>query len=260
MADDEDYDEVEAVVRIPKGGDLADSRRSEGWKRGFTPKSAEKGPEHVEIRLKNENELSPEPEIIYVPEYIDPPSADLTPGQQAAADLVRVVVEGLIDLAKPYVAEWVDTKVIPAMVAKRDHLLQRRRDRKERRKALRAKAPSTTTPDVTSPERQAQPEVAVSDSPKVTVTGAQFEQLFMTWLAREDAQQALWDAIATAEIKDDDHATIALQKRLNELSSVERTDRVRQILSANPSILQDLGRQLLDPQETGQPARHDGSG
>ena len=52
--EDQEYDEVDAVVRIPKGERLADSRRTEGWSRGFTPKSTDKGPEHVEIRLKDE--------------------------------------------------------------------------------------------------------------------------------------------------------------------------------------------------------------
>lgn len=66
----EDYDEVDAVVRIPKGGRLADSRKSEGWSRGFTPKSTDKGPEHVEIRLKDEEE-SQEPEVFYATEYVE---------------------------------------------------------------------------------------------------------------------------------------------------------------------------------------------
>jgi hypothetical protein len=50
---DEEYVEVDAVVRMPKGERLADSRTTEGWSRGFTPKSSDKGPEHVEIRLKD---------------------------------------------------------------------------------------------------------------------------------------------------------------------------------------------------------------
>ena len=68
----------------------------------------------------------------------------------------------------------------------------------------------------------------------------------MTWLAREDAQQALWHAIANAHIKDGDAAVLAWQQGLNELSPQQRTDHVKEILSANPSILEDLVRHLMD--------------
>ncbi len=40
MADGVEYDERDAVVRIPKGGRLADSRKTDGWSRGYTPSTA----------------------------------------------------------------------------------------------------------------------------------------------------------------------------------------------------------------------------
>jgi hypothetical protein len=40
MAEDQEYDEVDAVVRIPKGERLADSRKSEDTSRGYAVKSA----------------------------------------------------------------------------------------------------------------------------------------------------------------------------------------------------------------------------
>jgi hypothetical protein len=40
MADDE-YDEYDAVVRIPKGERLADSKKTDGWSRGFAPNTSE---------------------------------------------------------------------------------------------------------------------------------------------------------------------------------------------------------------------------
>ncbi|WP_327411166.1 hypothetical protein OG458_07220 [Streptomyces sp. NBC_01281] len=89
MAEDQEYDEVDAVVRIPKSEHLADSRKSEGWKRGFTPKTSDKGPEHVEIRLKPEQEsgFADKPKIVYVAEYVEDQRPRLTPGQQAVADI-----------------------------------------------------------------------------------------------------------------------------------------------------------------------------
>ncbi len=61
------------------------SRKSEGWSRGFTPKTSDKGPEHVEIRLKTDKESGfiDKPEIVYVTEYVEDQRPQLAPGQQA---------------------------------------------------------------------------------------------------------------------------------------------------------------------------------
>lgn len=250
MADDE-YDEYEAVVRIPKGERLADSRKTEGWSRGFTPKSSDKGPEHVEIRLKDEGEVSPaqEPDVIHVTEHAEPPrQRELTAGQQLVADFLKEVLDGVIEATKPYVLEWWDTRVVPAMVAKRDNFLQRRQARKAEEKALRSKATVTTSASEEAVEDEGpSQQVAVAEGTTITMTSEQFQQIFMTWLAREDAQQALWDAIVNAEIKDEDAATLEWRQRLQELTPEQRTERVMEILSTNPSILADLGRHLMTP-------------
>ena len=258
MADDEEYDEVEAVVRIPKGERLADSRKTEGWSRGFTPKSTDKGPEHVEIRLKDEGDSQSvhEPEVIYVTEYVEaprPPGRSMA--EQAAADFLSRVIDELIEAAKPHVAHWWNTYVIPAMRAKRDDFLLKRQARKAK-KVRRAKATTTAfiAEQAAEDEASSQQVATAPDDPKITMTSEQFRQLFMTWLAREDAQQALWHAIANAHIKDGDGAALAWRQGLNELSPQQRTERVKEILSANPSILEDLGRHLMDcgPLELGE--------
>ena len=56
----------------------------------------------------------------------------------------------------------------------------------------------------------------------------------MTWLAREDAQQMLWQAIASAHIEDGDAATLAWQRNLAELSPQERSERVGRSSPATP--------------------------
>ena len=74
MADDEEYDEVEAVVRIPQGRRLADSRKTEGWSRGFTPKSTDKGPNTSKSDSRTRATRSVhEAEVIYVTEYVEVP-------------------------------------------------------------------------------------------------------------------------------------------------------------------------------------------
>ena len=241
MADNDEYDEVDAVVRIPKGERLADSRKTEGWSRGFTPKSIDKGPGHVEIRLKDETDapVDQEPEVVYVPEYVETPRQELTPAQQATADFLSRVMEDLYEALKPVVAHWFMTRVVPAMKTKREELLQKRQDRKAA-KSLRADASERTVLD----EATSQEVHTTSDEPTITVTSEQFQDLFMTWLGREDAQQALWHAIAHAQIEDGDPATLAWQRSLAELSPEERSERVAEMLSTNPAILEGLARLL----------------
>jgi hypothetical protein len=260
VADDVEYDERDAVVRIPKGGRLADSRKSEGWSRGYTPKSADRGPEHVEIRLKDEGDSYSvqEPEITYVTEFDAPSPRELSVAQQAIADLLTRVIDELIDAARPHVANWWNTQVVPAMRAKRDDLLLKHQARKTKR-APRVK-PAATPLVADHAEKNGaslQQLAADSDDSKITLTSAQFQQLFLTWLAREDAQQALWHAIANARIMDGDATTLAWRKELNGLPARQRTERVREIFFANPSILKVLGRHLVErrPLELGEAIR-----
>lgn len=111
------------------------------------------------------------------------------------------------------------------------------------RAAHRADAvPAPLRPRADAPSEDAA--TAPSD-PKVTVTSEQFQQMFMTWLAREDAQQALWSLIVNAEVEDGGAATLAWQQELKELSPEQRTERVMEFLATNPSILEDFARQLM---------------
>lgn len=249
MAEDQEYDEVDAVVRIPKGEHLADSRKSKGWSRGFTPKTSDKGPEHVEIRLKAERESSftDKPEIVYATEYVEDQRPQLTPGQQAVADITGQIIEGLVEIAKPHVAHWWHTRAAPVLVAKGEALVLKQQARRAQKKALRAGA--TTTPPAAVPGVEAdapsQDLATAPSDPKVTVTSQQLQQMFMTWLAREDAQQALWSLIVNAEVEDGGAATLAWQQDLKELSPEQRTERVMEFLATNPSILEDFARQLM---------------
>ena len=183
--------------------------------------------------------MDPEPQVVYVTEYVDAPRRELTRSQQATADFLGRVIEDLYEALKPVVAHWFRTRAVPAMKAKRDEYRQKRQDRKAE-KALQANAAGSVEEEVTSQEVAA----AVPSQPTITVTSGQFQDLFLTWLARQDAQQMLWQAIASAQIEDGDVATLAWQQSLAELSPQERSERVGEILSSNPAILEGLGRLL----------------
>ncbi|MGN6574907.1 MAG: hypothetical protein ACTHKG_04410 [Nocardioides sp.] len=239
MLENDEYDEVDAVVRIPKGERLADSRKTEGWSRGFTPKSTDKGPGHVEIRLSDGADEQPdEPEVVYVTEYIGAPQQELTASQQATADFLNRVMEELYEALKPVVAHWFRTRAVPAITAKREGFRLKRRHRKAP-KSVRADAPEPI-------EEVMSQQVATTTpgEPAVTVTSEQFQALFMTWLGREDAQRALWGAIASAQIEDGEAATLAWQRSLAELSPEERSERVADLLSTNPASIEGLARLL----------------
>ncbi|MFD3762463.1 hypothetical protein [Streptomyces sp. NPDC058622] len=118
------------------------SRKSEGWSRGFTPKTSDKGPEHVEIRLKTDKESGfiDKPEIVYVTEYVEDQRPQLAPGQQAVVNIAVQVIDGLVEIAKPLVAHWWHTQAVPVLVAKREGLVLKQQARRAQKKALRAGA------------------------------------------------------------------------------------------------------------------------
>lgn len=124
MADD-GYVEVPAVIRMPKGGRLADSRRTEGWSRGFTPKSSERGPEHVEIRLTDPSEPPTSgyeaPDTVYLHEYAE--THEKTQEELEVDALFQALV--LLALlkaaqwAQPHLRRLLTERVIPFFAAKR---------------------------------------------------------------------------------------------------------------------------------------------
>ena len=134
---DEEYVEVDAVVRMPKGERLADSRKTEGWSRGFTPKSSDKGPEHVEIRLKdagNQWQPEPEPSVVYIYNDPLPPPPVKTREQEEFEELLRAAVALAIlraaEFAAPRIKRWWMGQALPFLAAKREGWQQRKARRK----------------------------------------------------------------------------------------------------------------------------------
>jgi hypothetical protein len=109
MARKKDYIEVDAVIRMPRGKRLADSKKTKGWSRGFTPKSTDGGPEYVEIRLKedgvgaaSENTFAG-PSPFSSSEYFEPPREEYferprpkTPEQEQWEELLQLLVRAAI--------------------------------------------------------------------------------------------------------------------------------------------------------------------
>lgn len=98
MYEDDNYVEVDAVIRMPKGERLADSKKTEGWSRGFTPKSTDKGPEYVEIRLKDNDEdtksgrKADDPQITFNYESFES-SRQRTPEEEEFDEMLRLLTK-----------------------------------------------------------------------------------------------------------------------------------------------------------------------
>lgn len=146
MADDEEYVEHEAVVRMRKGERLADSKKTEGWSRGFTPKSSEKGPEYVEIRLKDGDEdlqPDPEPHFTYVYTEARVPRAKTREQEELEQLLQALVFVAIIKAAEvsiPRIKQWWMGKALPFFKEKREEMRKRWARRKAPREAARAEA------------------------------------------------------------------------------------------------------------------------
>lgn len=133
MADDE-YVEVEAVVRMPKGARLASSRSTDGYYRGFTARTSERGPEHVEIRFPDADETGrggaapAAPGAADAHEYVN--LFDQEADEDDAEDLLRgLVLLGLIAAAvwaQPRLRRLLAERLIPFLSAKRQQWLERR--------------------------------------------------------------------------------------------------------------------------------------
>jgi hypothetical protein len=249
VADDEDYVEVDARVRMPKGERLADSKKTEGWSRGFTPNSPDKGPEHVEIRLRDEGEddrSEPEPQVVYIHEYIEPRPQEPTWLEELADEILQQAINVLVEAAKPRVVHWRDTKVIPAVKAKCDDFVLKRQARKAR-KANREANTVTLVPEPMRVDEAPGQEVATTlDDQKITMTREQYRQVVLALLATDEFRDKLLHVLASAHVEDNDPAALTQLQELSELPTQRRAERVKEVLAGNPSILEDLGRHLME--------------
>ena len=261
MADDEDYIEVDAVVRMPKGERLADSKKTEGWSRGFTPNSTDKGPEHVEIRLRDQGEddqSEPEPQVVYIHEYIEPlRPQEPTWLEELAAELLHQVISELVEAAKPHVVHWRDTKVIPAVRAKCDDFVLKRQARRAKKANREANTVALVPEPMRVEEAPAQEVATTLHDQEITMTSEQYQQLVLALLATDEVRDKLLHVLASAHVEDSDPAALTQLQELSELPTQRRAERVKEVLAGNPSILEDLWRHLMErrPIELREPVR-----
>lgn len=115
---DDGYEEVQATIRIPKGKLLADSHDTEGWKRGFTAKTSESGPQHVEIKIIDPAVEAPhdgydgyDPDESY--ERARAKTDEDQEYEEFIQRLIALAIFGAIELGKPFLRRLLEEKIIP---------------------------------------------------------------------------------------------------------------------------------------------------
>lgn len=253
MSEDEDYVEVHAVIRMPKGERLADSKKTEGWSRGFTPKSTDKGPEHVEIRLKDDDEvveskLAPDdPYIAFGYAHSESPHQK-TREQEEAEELFRLlVILALIkgaQWAQPHLQRLWNELVIPFFNAKRNRWQERKARRRVQPEADKQSAPKR--PTTVGQEVSVEESDGVSDALEAyeaNMTSAEARQHFAEALIAQRFAAEKMRLLANARIKDGGLPP-ELARAIRALTPQQVEKALNSMLASKPTLLDDLGRFL----------------
>ncbi|MBX9244310.1 hypothetical protein ICW40_05750 [Actinotalea ferrariae] len=251
MADDE-YIEVPAVVRMPKGERLADSRKTEGWSRGFTPKSSDKGPEHVEIRLTGKGDASadgPEPEVVYIHEYVEPQK---TREEEEAEELLRLLVVIAVvkaaEWAQPHVRRLLTEHVLPFLVEKRKQW----RERVARRRAAKGRS-SGTGPGAVRPAEGTRAALSVYEA---DMTSDEARRHLVELLIAEHFVNEKRRLLANARIAEDVPSEVA--GAVQALTPKQVAKALESILASKATVLDDI-RWVLAAGGEGYPRQLEGS-
>lgn len=244
MPEDPEYIDVDAVIRMPKGERLADSKKTEGWSRGFTPNSTDKGPEHVEIRLKTESEDAEraagptEPQVVFIHEYLEPPRK--TPEQEELEELLGLLILlGFVKAtawAQPRLLRLWNERVIPFFSMKRG----RWQESRARRKAGKQSGPSGSTsvvPDVpvdeTSNVRNA------LEAYQIDMTSAEARRHFTEALIAQRFADERTRLLANARIADGGLSP-ELSSAVSALTPAQVENALDALLASTPTLLQDI--------------------
>ena len=228
MAADSEYDEVDAVVRVPKGKNLAGSKKTPGWSRGFTPKSSETGPEHVEIRIKDkEPSCDAAPEVIYV--YDDAMQIH----QQEDVDRVSQALafaQLVADVAPP-VIRWWNEQALPSLRVRQEE----RRERRERREA------STPTVGQVRATSEAAEVGGAVETYVAAMDGAEARRHLAELLIAKRFVDEKQHLLATVRITES-VGPQQLGRAVDGLTPAQVEDALGAILASDPALLDDMRR------------------
>ena len=223
----------------------------------FTPKSTDKGPEHVEIRLKTngesaESDTTPaEPQVIFIHEYIDPPPQKTREQEELEEILGLLIMLGFVkatEWAQPRLLRLWNERVIPFFNDKRGQW----QELKARRKAGKHVAS-----DVPTAVAQAMPvdetnEVRDAlDAYEANMTSAEARQHFAEALIAQHFANEKMRLLANARIEDGGLPS-ELASAVQALTPTQVANALDSLLTSKPTLLDDLGKFLQASRNEGQ--------
>lgn len=244
MPEESEYIDVDAVVRMRKGERLADSKKTEGWNRGYTPKSTDKGPEHVEIRLKADGEDAErdtgpaEPQIVFINEYVEP--SRNTREQDELEELLGLLILLGIDKA----TAWVQPRLLRLWNERAIPFFTVKRGRWQERRALR-KAGKQPTPSESTTVVQDMPvdgTSSVSNTLKayqIDMTSAEARHHFTEALIAQRFANEKMRLLANARIEDGGLSP-ELTTAVSALTPTQVENALEALLASTPTLLHDL--------------------
>lgn len=257
MIDEEDYVDVDAVVRMRKDARLADSKKTDGWSRGFTPNSSSAGPEHVEIRLKDHGETEASsttptnPDFTPFDEYGEPPRQKTREQEDLEEALGLLVILGLFkaaEWAQPRLQRLWSEHVIAFFIGKRD----RWRERRVRRMAGSQTTLQASASDV--PATHVDGTNGVSDALEAyeaTMTSAEARQHFTEALVAQHFTNMKMRLLAQARIEDGGLSP-KIADVIQALTPAQVEKALNSMLTSKPTLPDDLGTFLQVNRDHGQ--------
>ncbi len=260
MVEDEGYVDVEAVVRMPRGERLADSKKTEGWSRGYTAKSTDKGPEHVEIRLKTDSESAKsdrtpaEPQVIFIHENIEPPPQK-TPEQEEFEEMLGLLIMlGFVkatEWAQPRLRRLWNEHVIPFFNVKRGQW-QELRARRKAGKQVASDVPSTVAQDMPVDKTNEVSEAYEAyEAYEANMTSAEARQHFAEALIALHFANEKMRLLANARMEDGGLPP-KLASAVQALTPTQVENALDSLLASKPTLLDDLGKLLQVSRNEGQ--------
>lgn len=253
MSEDQEYIDVDAVIRMRKGERLADSKKTEGWSRGYTPNSTDKGPEHVEIRLKADGEDAKrdtrpaEPQFVFIHEYVEP--SRKTREQDELEELLGLLVQlGIVKAtawAQPRLLRLWNERVIPFFSVKRG----RWQERRALRKAGKQSVPFESTVLQAMSVNGTSTVCNTLEAYQIDMTSAEARRNFTEALIAQRFANEKMRLLANARIEDGGLSP-ELATAVSALTPTQVGNALNALLASTPTLLHDLENFIqTNPQE-----------
>jgi hypothetical protein len=151
------------------------------------------------------------------------------------AELATLIILGImkaVEVASPHVKRWWNERVVPTAKSGWNRIPKPRSAKSE---IASSSNPSESRPTFVTSTTGV--EIAVAES-KITMSSAEWEQRFRAMLAAGAFQENQRQILSNAQIEDDTDIWVS-QETTDQLTPQQFADRIKLMLEANPSLLND---------------------